>query len=122
MADYLEDQFGAVVGAGTDYVIVGTDVPAATKWNTLMSFVNVHSDTILVRAYIADADWVDHTTSGEPNSTELVVRLLYDKPLAKGAVLDLSGRILLTDQKLVVRSNVAASLDVLLSGVAITAF
>lgn len=117
MANRDENRFGEVTSIGTTYTIVGAAVPAATMWNTHIHLLNRHtSTTIKVRVFIADTSW----TTGEPTGGTLKTALAYDTSLAPGEMIQITGVIMKTTEKLVVRSDTASSLDVAFSGVAIT--
>ena len=117
MTTRLEDRFGEISGLGTTYTIVGAAVPASTKWNTLINLANRHaSATIKVRLYIADTSW----TTGEPTGGTLKAAIAYDLSLLPGTVEQITGIIMLTTEKLIARSDTASSLDISVSGVAIS--
>lgn len=117
MASRDEDRFGEVSGLGLTYVIVGAAVPALTKWNLLVNVTNrLASATAKLRLYIADTSW----SSGEPTAGALKAAIAYDLPIAAGDTVQISGIILKTTEKLIARSDTAASLDITAQGVAIT--
>lgn len=112
----ITQRFGAVPNLGTTYVQVGPNVPAATTWNILLNATNRTGANSLLRAYIATASWV----STEPVGGTLVAAFCYDTILVAGQVFQVSYIILNAGEKLVVRASVAASIDVIVDGVAIT--
>lgn len=116
MATRTEDRFGELTSLGTAYTIVGAAVPASTTWNTLINITNRTTGTANLRLYIADTSW----SSGEPASTTLKAAIAYDYPILAGDVVQISGIILKTTEKLVAYSSVASALDITANGVAIT--
>lgn len=115
MATRTEDRFGEATGLGTTYTLLGT-VPASTTWNLLLNITNLTAAVVLFRAYIADTSW----SSGEPTGGTRKVSIAYDLPIVVGDVVQISGFVMKTTEKLVVRADTAASLGVSASGVAIT--
>ena len=116
MSTYAEDRFGEIASLGTTYTIVGAAVPSVTKWNVLVNVTNRTAAASLLRLYIADTSW----TTGEPTGGTLKVALAYDRSIAAGAVVQITGIIMKTTEKLIARASVAASLDICANGVAIT--
>jgi hypothetical protein len=116
MATRTETRFGEVTSLGTTYVICGAAVPSATVWNVLLVVTNRTGASANLRAYIADTSW----SSGEPTAGTLKVAVAYDLTISAGAVVEISGFVMNATEKLVVRSSVAASLDVSANGIAIT--
>lgn len=116
MTTRLEDRFGELTALGTTYTIVGAAVPSATKWNVLVNITNRAASASNLRLYIADTSW----SSGEPTGGTLKAALAYDTPLAVGEVIQITGIILKTTEKLIARASVASSLDITANGVAIT--
>lgn len=115
MTTRLEDRFGELTALGTTYTIVGAAVPASTSWNLLINVTNRTADTVKLRLYIADTSW----SSGEPASTTLKAAIAYDYPILAGDVVQISGIIMKTTEKLVAYSSVASALDITANGVAI---
>jgi len=115
MATRTEDRFGEATGLGTTYTLLGT-VPASTTWNLLVNVTNRTAGVVKLRLYVADTSW----TTGEPTGGTLKAAIAYDTPIAVGDVWYDSGVVMKTTEKLVARSDTAASLDILVSGVAIT--
>lgn len=115
MATRTEDRFGETTGLGTTYTLLGT-VPASTTWNLLVNVTNRTAGVVKLRLYVADTSW----TTGEPTGGTLKAAIAYDTPIAVGDVWYDSGVVMKTTEKLVARSDTAASLDILVSGVAIT--
>ena len=116
MTTRLEDRFGELTGLGVTYTIVGAAVPAITTWNILANVTNRTTSSVKLRLYIADTSW----SSGEPTGGTLKTALAYDMPLSAGEVVQISGVIVKTTEKIVARSDTASSIDIALSGVAIT--
>lgn len=116
MATRLEDRFGELTALGTTYTIIGSAVPASTTWNLLVNVTNRTAGVVKLRLYVADTSW----TTGEPTGGTLKAAIAYDTPIAVGDVWYDSGVVMKTTEKLVARSDTAASLDILVSGVAIT--
>ena len=116
MATRTETRFGEIASLGVTYTIVGSAVASATTWNLLLAVTNRTGANANLRAYIADTSW----SSGEPTGGTLKAAIAYDLPIAAGDVVQLSGYVLNATEKLVVRSSVAASLDVTAQGIAIT--
>jgi len=116
MATRLEDRFGEVTALGTSYTIVGAAVPTSTTWNVLVNVTNRLTKSVKLRLYIADTSW----STGEPTGGTLKIALAYDRPIAAGEVVQISGFIMKTTEKLIARSNTASSLDISANGVAIT--
>jgi hypothetical protein len=112
----ITSRFGAVPNVGTTYVIVGAAVPASTTWNMLLEIVNRTAAPIAFRAFIAASSW----TTGEPLTTDLISAICYDTPLTAGQVFQVPFIVVKTTEKIVVRSSVANSADVMASGYAIT--
>ena len=112
MATRTEDRLGAAKDVGTTYVNVGT-VPASTTFNAIVR--TVCHVACSVRLYIAANSW----TTGEPTGSDLVAKLAYDRPMVVGEVIEDTGIILETGEKLIARAS-AAGVDVLAHGVAIT--
>jgi hypothetical protein len=115
MATRTEDRFGETTALGTTYTNIGT-VPSSTTWNILLNVTNRTTSPVLLRAYIADTSWA----SGEPTGGTLKAAIAYDLSISAGEVLQITGIILKTTEKLIVRSNTASSLDITANGVAIT--
>jgi hypothetical protein len=115
MATRTEDRFGEATGLGTTYTLLGT-VPASTTWNLLVNVTNRTAGVVKLRLYVADTSW----TTGEPTGGTLKAAIAYDTPIAVGDVWYDSGVVMKTTEKLVARSDTAASLDILVSGVAHT--
>ncbi len=111
MTTRLEARLGAAKDVGTAYVSVGT---AASDFNLLIHLAATLA--CAVEVYVAAASW----TTGAPTGSDLVAKLAYDMPLVAGEVAQITGVIMLSGEKLVVQSSVAASVDVLAQGVAIT--
>ena len=111
-----ESRFGELTALGTTYTIIGSAVPSSTTWNTHFSITNRLSVTALLRLYVADNSW----SSGEPTGSTLKAAIAYDLPIAPGDVVQISGVIFLTTEKIVARSNTASSLDITANGVVIT--
>src|SRR5690348_17090034 len=116
MATRTETQHGAAKAVGTTYVIVGSAVAASTTLNLLLHVANLLTSSVKLRAFIAAGSW----SSGEPTGSDLVATLAYDTPVAGNDVFQITGPILTTGQKLVVRADTAAALDVSAHGVNIT--
>lgn len=120
MTTRLEDRFGELTGLGTTYTIIGAAVPASTTWNTMITVTNRTSAgtaaVVNLRLYIADNSW----TTGEPTGGTLKAAIAYDAAIAPGDVLQISGVVVKTGEKLIARSDTASSLDITVSGVAIT--
>lgn len=112
----LEDRFGELTALGTSYTIVGGAVPSSTTWNLLVNITNRLTSTVKVRLYIADASW----SSGEPTGGTLKAAIAYDLPIAAGDVVQISGIVMKTTEKLIARSDTADALDITAQGVAIT--
>lgn len=115
MATYTDTVFGQAVNLGTTHTNLGT-VPASTTWRILFNIVNVSSSVAYVSIYRADTSW----SSGEPTGGTLKVRWAYNVPVAVGDVIQLTGLIALTTEKIIVVSSAANSLDVSAQGVAVT--
>lgn len=111
----VESRLGVSVGVGTTYVNVGT-VAAATTWNLILEAVNKTAGIVKLRAYAADATWA----STEPTGSTLQYTICYDLPIEVGETVQISGIILLTGEKLVVRCDTATGVDVAAMGVKIT--
>lgn len=109
-----ESRFGATTALGTTYTSLGA-VPAATTWNVLLNVTNRLTSSVKLRAYIADTSW----SSGEPTGGTLVAAIAYDTVISPGAVLQISGIVLATTNKLVVWADTGSALDIIASGVAI---
>lgn len=116
MANRVEDRLGEAASVGTTYTIVGAAVASATTWNLVLQLVNRTTSLVKVRAYAADNSW----SSGEPTGGTLKHAICYDLELLPGGVQHLSGIVMKTTEKLVVRSDTASSLDVAASGVKVT--
>ena len=110
-----ESQFGVTTALGVAYTLLYT-VPAATTANVLLNVTNRTTAPALLRAYVADTSWA----TGEPTAGTLKAAIAYDRSIAAGEVFQISGIVMTTTQKLIVQSSVAASLDILVLGVAIT--
>lgn len=110
-----ETRFGATSALGTTYTNLAT-IAGGTTGNILLAITNRTTSTAKLRAYIAASSW----SSGEPTGADLVAAVAYDLPVAAGDVVQISGFIMNTGEKLIVRSDTASSLDVIASGVAIT--
>lgn len=115
MTTRLEDRFGEVTGLGTTYTNLGT-VPASTMWNTLFNITNRAATPAKLRLYIADTSW----TTGEPTGGTLKAALAHDMQVSPGDVVQITGVIAKANEKLIARSDTASSLDITVSGVAIT--
>lgn len=111
-----EDRFGELTALGTTYTIVGAAVPAVTTWNLLVNITNRTTGTSNLRLYIADTSW----STGEPTGGTLKVAIAYDLTIAAGDVVQITGCIMKTTEKLVARASVASSLDIAANGLAIT--
>lgn len=116
MTTRLEDRFGEITGLGVTYTIVGAAVPSSTSWNVLVNVTNRAASVSNLRLYIAGTSW----SSAEPTGGTLKVALAYDLPVAVGDVVQISGVVMKTTEKLIARASVAASLDISAHGVAIT--
>lgn len=110
-----ETRFGVATALGTTYTNLYT-VPASTTVNVLLNITNRTTTTAKLRAYVADTSWA----SGEPTGGTLKAAIAYDYSITGGAVLQISGIVMNTTEKLIVRSDTASSLDLIASGVAIT--
>lgn len=108
-----ESRLGATSSLGTTYTNLFT---ATGTTNCLLTVTNRTSAAANLRAYIAASGW----SSGEPTSTALVVALAYDRTIDPGEVFQVSGFILASGEKLVVRSDTASSLDVSAHGVVVS--
>lgn len=115
MATRLEDRFGELAALGTAYTIVGAAVPASTAWNLLVNVTNRTAGTVKLRLYIADTSW----TTGEPTGSTLKAAIAYDLSVLAGDVIQISGIIMKTTEKLIARSDTASSLDITANGVSI---
>lgn len=116
MTTRLEDRFGEITALGVTYTIVGAAVPASTSWNLLVNVTNRITTVSNLRLYIADTSW----SSTEPTGGTLKAAIAYDMPINPGDVVQISGIVMKTTEKLVARASVAASLDITAQGVAIT--
>lgn len=116
MATRTEDRFGEVTALGSTYTIIGSAVPASTTWNVLFNITNRTSSVANLRLYIADTSW----STGEPTGGTLKAAVAYDMPIAVGDVVQISGIIYKTTNKIVAYSSVASALDITAQGVAIT--
>ena len=115
MTTRTEDRFGELTALGTAYTIVGAAVPASTTWNTLINITNRTTGTAKLRLYIADTSW----TTGEPTGSTLKAAIAYGYPILAGDVVQISGVILKTTEKLIAYSDTASSLDITANGVSI---
>lgn len=115
MTTRLEDRFGEITSLGTSYTNIGT-VPSLTTWNVLVNVTNRTAAVANFRMYVADTSW----STGEPTGGTLKAAIAYDMPIAAGETVQISGFIMKTTEKLIVRSSTATSLDVTANGVAIT--
>lgn len=113
---YADDVFGQVTALGSTYTIIGSAVPASTKWRILFNITNRTSSVAYLRLYRADNSW----SSGEPTGGTLKAAIAYDVPVAVGDVLQITGIVLLTTEKIVAYSSVASALDITAQGVAVT--
>lgn len=109
-----ETRFGAVTALGATYTNLYT-VPASTTVNLLLNVTNRTATLAYLRVYIADTSW----STGEPTAGTIKAAIAYDMPITAGTVAQISGIVLNTTEKLVVYSSVAASLDIIASGVAV---
>ena len=116
MTTRLEDRFGELTALGTTYTIIGGAVPASTTWNTLVHATNRTASAVKLRLYIADTSW----SSGEPTAGTLKVALAYDMDIIGGESVQITGIVVKTTEKLVARSDTASSVDISVSGIAIT--
>lgn len=116
MATRTENRFGQVTALGSTYTIIGSAVPSSTTWNVLFNITNRTSSVANLRLYIADNSW----SSGEPTGGTLKTAVAYDMPIAVGDVVQISGIVYLTTEKIVAYSSVASALDITAQGVAIT--
>lgn len=110
-----ETQLGVTTSLGTTYTLLYT-VPAATTTNLLLNVTNRTAASAKLRAYVADTSWA----AGEPTAGTLKAAIAYDLAIPAGAVVQISGIVMATTNELVVRSDVASSLDIIASGVVIT--
>lgn len=115
MATRTEDRFGQVTGLGTTYTSIGT-VPSLTMWNLLINIANRTASAAKLRAFIADTSW----STGEPTGGTLKAAIAYDLSIAAGDVVQITGIIMKTTEKLVMWSDTASALDITAQGVAIT--
>lgn len=116
MATRTEDRFGEVTALGSTYTIIGAAVPASTTWNVLFNITNrTTSSTAKLRLYIADNSW----SSGEPTGGTLKTAVAYDMQIAAGEVVQITGIVYKTTEKIVAYSDTASSLDISANGVAI---
>lgn len=109
-------RFGANTSVGTTYVICGAAVPTATVWNVILTAVNRSASTITIRGFVADTSW----SSGEPTGGTLKAAFWYDTPLTPGQVTQVSFIVMNATEKIVLRSSLASSLDVIAAGIAVT--
>jgi len=109
-----ETRFGVATALGATYTLLYT-VPASTTVNLLLNVTNRTATLAYLRAYIADTTWA----AGEPTGSTIKAAIAYDMPISAGAVAQISGLVLNTTEKLIVYSSVAASLDIIASGVAV---
>lgn len=116
MATRTEDRFGEVASLGTTYTLVGAAVPGGTTWNVLVNVTNRAATPAKLQLFIADGSW----SSGEPTSGALKAAIAYNTVWQPGDVRQISGFIMKAGEKLVARSDTAASLDVTANGIAIT--
>lgn len=111
---HTETRFGATSSLGSTYTNLAT-IAASTTANILLNVTNRTAVTANFRAYVADNSW----SSGEPTGGTLKAAIAYDMPIAAGDVVQISGIVMNTGEKLIVYSGTASSLDVIASGVAI---
>lgn len=116
MTTRIETQFGAVKDLGTTYTLCGSAVSTGHEYNLHLNVTNLLTSVVKVRAYIADTSW----GSGAPSGSTKVAALAFDMPVAVGQTIQITGIVLTAAQKLVVRSDTTAGLDVVASGVDIT--
>lgn len=115
MATRTEDRVGEATGLGTTYTSLGT-VPASTTWNVLLNVTNRLTASVKLRAFVADNSW----STGEPTGGTLKFAMAYDMSIGAGETVQISGNVMKTTEKLVVRSDTAAALDIGASAVVIT--
>ena len=115
MATRTETQLGVSTALGTTYTNLYT-VPAVTTANVLLNITNRTAIAATLRAYVADTSWA----SGEPTGGTIKAAIAYDHYIMPGEVVQISGIVMATTNKLIVRAGTASSLDVIASGVLIT--
>lgn len=112
MATRTESRFGDQTALGTTYTSMFT-VTTSHTYNLHINITNRTGSSVNFRAYIADNSW----SSGEPTGGTLKSAIAYDLPIAAGDVVQISGIVLLSGEKLVVRSGTASALDISANGV-----
>jgi hypothetical protein len=115
MATRTETRFGQVASLGATYTNIAT-IAALTTANLLLSVANRTTGPVKLRAYVADTSW----STGEPTGGTLKAAIAYDLPIAGGAVIQISGIVANTTEKIIVYSDTASALDILLNGIAVT--
>lgn len=110
-----EDRLGVAKAVGTSYTNLGT-VAASTTWNLTLQAVNKTSGAVVIRAFVADSSW----STGEPTGSTLQYAICYDFTLEAGQTVQFGPEILLTGEKLIVRSDTASAVDFVGMGVKIT--
>lgn len=114
MATRIEKRFGQTTALGTTYTNLGS--PSGVTWNILANITNRSSSVAYLQLFIADTSW----SSGEPTGGTLKAAIAYNMPIAVGDVVQISGFVVLTTEKVIAYSSVASALDITLNGVEIS--
>ena len=110
-----ESQLGVTTALGTTYTNLYT-VPASTTATVHLNVTNRLTSTVKLRAYVADTSW----SSGEPTGGTLKAAVAYDMLLGPGEVVQITGFVMATTNKLVVYADTGSALDIVASGVLLT--
>lgn len=107
-----EARLGAVSGLDAAYVNVGT---ASDDFNLNVNVTNRTDATVELRLYIAPGSW----SADEPTGAGAYA-IAYDLPIAAGDVVQISGVLMISGEKLIAHAGAADSLDIIASGVLIS--
>lgn len=108
-----ETAFGYYKTLGTSHVQLGSDTTSVA--NLHFNLVNRASTTAKFTAWAAASSW----TSGEPTGSDEPA-LIWQLPIAPGEIVQVSGVMLAASKALVVVSDTATSIDVVVSAVVIS--